>query len=122
MRYLIRWSAGIIGALCLMAVLGGFQPRLQTGIIGVILLLVAFGWNSFSRSGPAPTKSPPGRGERCSGSLTPAFTLAPPAYPGQRMGVPFATCPQCGRRVMVIMETTYNKGLFRAHDRSGELL
>jgi hypothetical protein len=41
MRFLIAGVSGIAGLLCLMAVMGGFQPRLQTIIIGLVLLLVA---------------------------------------------------------------------------------
>lgn len=124
MRFLIAGVSGIAGLLCLMAAMGGFRPRLQTIIIGLVLLLVAVLVARSRRKEPRIVRvtqgnqGGQGRGqtttpvkEMCSGSNLPAATLnmnAVSSWPA------FATCTHCGQRTMV-----RSPGYFQPHDRSG---
>jgi hypothetical protein len=68
MRFLIALASGIGGLLCLTAVMGGFRPALQTIVIGVILLLIAYIVPKLGRGGGGAPKTDHRVQEQCNGT------------------------------------------------------
>lgn len=111
MRFLIAGVSGIAGLICLMAVMGGFKPRLQTIMIGLVLLLVAVLVARSRRKEPRIVRvsqgNQGGKGwgqttarakEICAGSGrngSPASGAGPSK--GDPMGFGYAVCPSCNR-------------------------
>jgi hypothetical protein len=103
MRTIVALLSGISGLLLLMAVMGGFQPRLQTAVIGVILLLIAYVVPKLGRRGGGAPTTDPAVKEKCPGSWQVGIGSD---------GASMRNCPQCHQ-----LRLATPAGVMLEHDR-----